>query len=90
MLRCKSIRKPENPLFLSRCFGYNGSMEGGADLAKERIGFMGGSFNPIHYRHLTIAACALTEAKLNRVIFCRPGIRRTNMRNLPTQSIALK
>ena len=48
-------------------------MEGGADLAKERIGLMGGSFNPIHYRHLTIAACALAEAKLNRVIFLPTG-----------------
>jgi nicotinate-nucleotide adenylyltransferase len=48
-------------------------MEGGADVAKERIGFMGGSFNPIHERHLAIAACALDEARLNRVVFLPTG-----------------
>ena len=34
---------------------------------------MGGSFNPIHERHLEIAACALEEAKLNRVVFLPTG-----------------
>lgn len=42
-------------------------------MAKERIGLMGGSFNPIHERHLNIAACALEEARLNRVIFIPTG-----------------
>lgn len=42
-------------------------------MAKERIGLMGGSFNPIHERHLAIAACALDEAKLNRVLFLPTG-----------------
>ena len=42
-------------------------------MAKERIGLMGGSFNPIHERHLAIAACALAEAKLNRIIFLPTG-----------------
>lgn len=42
-------------------------------MAKERIGFMGGSFNPIHDRHLAIAACALEEASLHRIIFLPTG-----------------
>ncbi|MCE5343681.1 MAG: nicotinate-nucleotide adenylyltransferase [Eubacteriales bacterium] len=42
-------------------------------MAKERIGLMGGSFNPIHERHLAIAACALDEARLNRVVFLPTG-----------------
>lgn len=42
-------------------------------MAKERIGIMGGSFNPIHERHLALAECALKEAKLNRVLFVPTG-----------------
>ena len=42
-------------------------------MAKERIGIMGGSFNPIHERHLAIAACALREARLNKVVFLPTG-----------------
>lgn len=34
---------------------------------------MGGSFNPIHCRHLQIAACALDEMNLNRVLFLPNG-----------------
>jgi len=48
-------------------------VKGGADVAKERIGLMGGSFNPIHERHLAAAACALNEARLNRIIFIPTG-----------------
>jgi nicotinate-nucleotide adenylyltransferase len=40
---------------------------------KERIGIMGGSFNPIHDRHLAIAACALNEARLDRILFLPTG-----------------
>lgn len=42
-------------------------------MPKERIGIMGGSFNPIHERHLAIAACALDEAKLDRILFLPTG-----------------
>ncbi len=42
-------------------------------MPKERIGIMGGSFNPIHQRHLDIAACALTESGLSRVVFLPTG-----------------
>ncbi len=42
-------------------------------MPKERIGIMGGSFNPIHERHLTIAASALNEAKLSRILFLPTG-----------------
>ncbi|NCB32256.1 MAG: nicotinate-nicotinamide nucleotide adenylyltransferase, partial [Clostridia bacterium] len=42
-------------------------------MAKERIGLMGGSFNPIHNRHLELAVCAMREAKLSRVFFIPTG-----------------
>lgn len=42
-------------------------------MPKERIGIMGGSFNPIHERHLEMAACAKREQKLERVIFLPTG-----------------
>ncbi len=41
--------------------------------AKERLGIMGGSFNPIHSRHLELASCALAEANLSRVLFLPTG-----------------
>ena len=42
-------------------------------MPKEKIGLMGGSFNPIHERHLEMASCALKEAKLDRVLFLPTG-----------------
>lgn len=40
---------------------------------KEKIGLMGGSFNPIHQRHLEMARCAMHELRLDRVIFLPTG-----------------
>ena len=42
-------------------------------MPKERIGIMGGSFNPIHERHLEMAASAKREQKLERIIFLPTG-----------------
>ena len=42
-------------------------------MPKERIGIMGGSFNPIHVRHLEMAASAKREQKLERIIFLPTG-----------------
>lgn len=42
-------------------------------MPKERIGIMGGSFNPIHDRHIELAICARNEQKLDRVIFLPTG-----------------
>lgn len=42
-------------------------------MAKERIGLLGGSFNPIHSRHMDIARCALREATLSRVLLIPTG-----------------
>lgn len=39
----------------------------------KRIGLMGGSFNPIHNRHLAIAACAKQELQLDTVLFIPTG-----------------
>lgn len=48
-------------------------MEGGAIVPKERIGIMGGSFNPIHTRHIEMAVCARREFNLDRIIFLPTG-----------------
>lgn len=42
-------------------------------MPKERIGIMGGSFNPIHERHMAMAASAKREQKLERIIFLPTG-----------------
>ena len=42
-------------------------------MPKERIGIMGGSFNPIHERHLEMAIGAKREQKLERIIFLPTG-----------------
>lgn len=42
-------------------------------MPKERIGIMGGSFNPIHERHLEMAASAKREHKLERILFLPTG-----------------
>lgn len=42
-------------------------------MPKERIGIMGGSFNPIHERHLEMAVGAKREQKLERIIFLPTG-----------------
>ena len=42
-------------------------------MPKERIGIMGGSFNPIHARHIEMAACARREFGLERIIFLPTG-----------------
>lgn len=42
-------------------------------MPKERIGIMGGSFNPIHARHIEMALCAKREFHLERIIFLPTG-----------------
>ena len=46
---------------------------GGAWLETERIGLMGGSFNPIHLAHIQLAQMAMREASLNKVLFIPTG-----------------
>lgn len=38
-----------------------------------KIGVLGGSFDPVHNRHLEIAQCALNEFKLEKIIFIPSG-----------------
>ncbi len=42
-------------------------------MVKERIGLMGGSFNPIHSGHIHMALAALKSAELDRVLFVPSG-----------------
>jgi nicotinate-nucleotide adenylyltransferase len=40
---------------------------------KQRIGLLGGTFDPIHYGHLTIAQLALESCRLDQLIFIPAG-----------------
>lgn len=42
-------------------------------MAKERIGIMGGTFDPIHLGHIEMAKAAMAEAKLDRVLVVPSG-----------------
>ncbi len=42
-------------------------------MAKERIGIMGGTFNPIHLGHIAMAQAAIRAASLDRVLFLPDG-----------------
>lgn len=42
-------------------------------MAKEKIGIVGGSFNPIHERHIEMGLAAQKEKNLDRLIFLPTG-----------------
>lgn len=42
-------------------------------MPKERIGILGGTFNPIHNGHIAMARAAMQSAKLDRVLFLPDG-----------------
>ena len=42
-------------------------------MSQQRIGIMGGSFDPIHERHIDIAKLALKEANLDGIMFLPTG-----------------
>ena len=45
----------------------------GIDMENERLGVLGGTFDPIHYGHLQIAEQALNQFHLSRVLFIPAG-----------------
>lgn len=42
-------------------------------MAKERIGILGGTFDPVHSGHIAMARAALTAGKLDRVLMLPSG-----------------
>lgn len=46
-------------------------------MAKERIGILGGTFDPIHEGHIHMALSAMQGAHLDRVLVLPTAIRRT-------------
>lgn len=40
----------------------------------KKVGIMGGTFNPIHNGHLTLAQCAQKQIGLDKVLFMPSGI----------------
>ena len=42
-------------------------------MARERIGIMGGTFNPVHQGHIDMAKAAAAQEKLSRVLFLSHG-----------------
>ena len=42
-------------------------------MARERIGIMGGTFDPIHQGHIRMAQCALESMQLSRVLMLPSG-----------------
>jgi len=42
-------------------------------MAKERIGIMGGTFDPIHQGHIRMAQCALDSMELDQVLMLPSG-----------------
>ena len=42
-------------------------------MASERIGIMGGTFNPVHQGHIDMARAAAAQEKLSRVLFLPTG-----------------
>ena len=49
-------------------------MQGRRKMKKNKIGIMGGTFNPIHNAHLKLAECAMNQYTLDGVIFIPDNI----------------
>ena len=54
---------------------------------KQRIGVLGGSFDPIHYGHLILAEQIKTEAKLDRILFVPAFVSPFKIWNKPVDRI---
>ncbi len=61
------------PLFHAMKIVYNVEERSSMRMAKERIGIMGGTFNPVHLGHIRMAKYAMQSADLDRVLFLPDG-----------------
>ena len=43
-------------------------------MKKKKIGFLGGTFDPLHFGHLNVAITCLESHNLDHVFFCPAGI----------------
>ncbi len=63
----------EFPLFCHGKIVYNETERSASSMAKERIGIMGGTFNPVHLGHIRMAKYAMQSANLDHVLFMPDG-----------------
>lgn len=64
---------PDFPLFWLVKIVYNEDERSARHMAKERIGIMGGTFNPVHLGHIRMAQYAMQSAHLDRILFLPDG-----------------
>ncbi|MBI5346751.1 MAG: nicotinate (nicotinamide) nucleotide adenylyltransferase [Chlamydiae bacterium] len=55
-------------------------------MAKKKIGFFGGTFDPIHFGHINLALEIKEKAKLDSVIFCPANISPHKLKQKPLAS----
>ncbi len=53
-------------------------------LSRRRVGFFGGTFDPIHLGHLNLALNVLEKHKLDQILFCPANFSPEKEGNLPT------
>lgn len=55
-------------------------------LRGKKVGFFGGTFDPIHLGHLNLAVCVLESFQLDEILFCPANFSPEKVSSLPTAS----